>query len=342
MTRRTAALSLLASSAPASAKPIRAAVYGIAHAHALGKVQALRALDKFEFAGVCEPDPKVPREAKQLHGVRWLTEKELLDDASIELIAVEAGVDVNLEYAHRSIRAGKHIHLDKAPGQDMPGFRALLEEAAQKRLRVQMGYQWRYQPGMSTAIEAARKGWLGHIYGLRATINKPTPAADRKLLARFKGGMMYELGCHLIDRAVDLFGKPRRVTGILRHDAAIDDTLEDNTLAILEFDRAFAQIYIAAMQPNGGNYRTFEVLGTNGTIMVRPYSRSKLSIDLKDAAGPYAAGPHVVDAAADASPGFSPDFLDLASQIREGTAPKWSMRHDLDTQEALLKACHVL
>ena len=70
-----------------------------------------------------------------------------------------------------------------------------------------MGYQWRYHPAMQAAIEAARKGWLGRVYSFRATIDKPIPPQERLELAAFRGGMMFELGCHLIDRAVDLLGK---------------------------------------------------------------------------------------------------------------------------------------
>jgi predicted dehydrogenase len=342
-TRRSFSLSLLSSAAWAAPwRKIRAAAYGTGHAHASGKVAALRALEPFEFVGVCEPDPEAPRAATAYQGVRWLSEKELLEDPSIELIAVEAGVDRNLEYARRCVDAGKHVHLDKPPGEDLDKLRRMLDEAARRNLRVQMGYQWRYQPGIRAVMEAARQGWLGEIYAVRAVINKPTPKAERRPLARFRGGMMFELGCHLIDRAVDLLGKPKRVTGFLRSDGPYADGLADNTLAILEFDRALAEIYVAAMQPNGNAYRTFEVLGTNGSLAARPFSRSKLYADMQEAAGPYRAGPQVLDAPPDPTPAYAPDFLDLARQIREGALPSWSRQHDLDVQETLLRACHLL
>ena len=53
MTRRTFAGAGAATAVgAASAKPIRVAVHGIGHAHAFGKVTALRALPDFEFIGV--------------------------------------------------------------------------------------------------------------------------------------------------------------------------------------------------------------------------------------------------------------------------------------------------
>jgi predicted dehydrogenase len=339
VTRRAlfSAAGAMAFSAP---KPIRTAVYGIGHAHAMGKVAALRALPQFELAGVCEPDAARPRTNKALEGVRWVDERDVLDDASIELIVVESRVQDNLTYARRAIAAGKFVHLDKAPGVSLTALRDLLDEAGRRNRTVQMGYQWRYHPAMQAALQAARKGWLGEVYSFRACIDKPIGAADRRDLAAFRGGMMFELGCHLIDRATDLLGKPTRVTGHLWHHGPYDDQLADNTLAIMEYPRATAEISIAAMHPNGNSYRTVEITGTNGSATVRPFSPYRVITDLNKAAGPYPAGLKDTPFPADRLPGFSPDFLELAQVIREGIAPSFSARHDLMTHEALLRACH--
>ena len=87
----------------------------------------------------------------------------MLSDGSIELGRVESRVQENLGYARKCIDAGKYVHLDKPPGEDLGALRRLLEDAGRKNLAVQMGYQWRYHAGMQAAIEAARKGWLGNI-----------------------------------------------------------------------------------------------------------------------------------------------------------------------------------
>ena len=340
MTRRTLLGGAAALPALASDRPVRAAVYGIGHAHAMGKVAALRALPQFHLVGVCEPDASRPRTHKALEGVRWLTQREMLEDASIELIAVESRVQENLGYARQAIEAGKFVHLDKAPGTDLAAFRDLLAEAARRKRTVQIGYQWRYHPAMRAALEAARKGWLGDVYSFRARIDKPTPPEDRRELAAFRGGMMFELGCHLIDRATDLLGKPARVTGHLWHHGREDDTLADNTLAVLEYPRAAAEITVAAMHPHGNSYRTVEITGTNGSITVMPFSPYRLVTHLRDAAGPYPAGLKETGFPPDRLPGFSPDFLELAQVIREGTAPSYSPQHDLMTQEVLLRACN--
>jgi len=344
MKRRTFCSLAVAASTPLSTtnKKIRVAVLGTGHAHAFGKIRALRSLPQYEIVGICRPDADEPNEGDVFQGVRWLSLDEVLQDASIEFVDVECRVQRNLQYAQKCVRANKFVHLDKAPGEDLPGLRSMLAEASRRNRVVQMGYQWRYHPAMQAAIEAAQKGWLGRVYAFRATIDKPIPAQERWELAKFRGGMMFELGCHLIDRAVALLGRPDKVTGLLRHDSPLDDGLADNTFAILEYDRAVAEIYVAAFQPHGDHYRTVEILGTNGKAMVRPFSPFRLTVDLKDAAGPYRAGEQTLQPAAPPGPSFAPDFVEMASIIRERAKPSYSPEHDLDVQQALLEACHVI
>jgi predicted dehydrogenase len=336
--RAAAAQILLASDG--SQRKIRVAVLGIGHAHAPSKVATLRTMPEFEFVGICEPDTSQARDDKPFRDVRWLSVRETLEDPTIQFIAVESRVQQNLGYAQMAVEAGKFVHLDKAPGADLGKFKRLLADATQRKRIVQMGYDWRYHPAMRATIDAARKGWLGDVYGLRATINKPISREERSQLAAFRGGIMFELGCHMIDRMVDLFGKPKGITGFMRHDSRIQDGLADNTLAIFEYDRALAEVYIAAHQPNGGSYRTFEILGTNGTATVRPFSPQRLEVDLRDVAGPYKQGRQQVELPPE--PGYRPAFLEMARIIHEGAMPSYSAEHDLIAQESLLTACRML
>jgi predicted dehydrogenase len=336
ISRRSMLFGVAAISA-ASSRKVRTAVIGLGHAHAFGKLTALRALTQYELAGVFDGDPRLVEKS----GAPLLNVDAILKDPGIELVLVEGRVQDNLRYARLAVEAGKFVHLDKAPGEDLEDLKDILGEATRRKRVVQMGYQWRYLSGMRQAIEAARKGWLGDVYLLRSTIDKPIPAEERHQLGRFRGGMMFELGCHIIDRAVDLFGAPRKVTGILRHDSSYPDKLADNTLAILEFDCAMAEIHVAAMQPHGDQYRTFELFGANGSATLRPFS-GNLAMDLKDAAGPHTAGRQVVEPQEQAGPVFAPDLIEMHRIICDGFIPSYSAEHDLTTQEALLRACGLI
>ncbi|HUQ92759.1 MAG TPA: Gfo/Idh/MocA family oxidoreductase [Bryobacteraceae bacterium] len=315
---------------------------GTAHGHAASKIRALRVLPEFEFVGICRPDADEPKDGEVFQGVRWMSLEEVLGDSTIELVAVEAFPGRNLDYARKCVSAGKFVHLDKPPGADLAALRAMFAEAGRRKRVVQMGYQWRYHPGMQLAIEAARNGWLGQVHRMRASIDKPIGPEERLELARFRGGVMFSEGCHLVDRAVALFGKPNNITGFLRHESRLRDGLMDNTLVVLEYERAMAELSIASFQPNGGSYRKLEIVGSNGVALVQPYAPLRLMVDLKEAAGPYKAGPQVLQPAAPPGPAYAPDFEEMARIMRKGEKPSYSVEHDLLTQETLLKACGML
>ena len=336
--RFTAALAAPVLAAPAAR--IGAAVIGTGHGHAMSKIRALRGMAEYELAGVC-PHPGEPAEHDALRGLKRLTLEQVLDDAGIELVAVEsADVERNLEYAEQCVQAGKFVHLDKPPGADLARLRRLLEEAGKRWRVVQMGYQWRYHPAFRAVMEAARRGWLGRLYRFRASIDKLILADERSHLAKFRGGMMFSEGCHLIDCAVAVLGKPRKVAGFLRHDGTLQDGLADNTLAVLEYGHALAEISLAGFHPRGASHRFVEILGFNGSARFQPFTfPSRLTVDLHEAAGPYKAGMQTIDVPAPPGPGYTPDFREMAAVIRAQTAPAYSVEHDLNTHETLLRVC---
>ena len=345
MTRRhfAALASQAALHAQPAAKKIRAAMIGTGHGHAASKVRALQSMPEYEFLGVCRPDADDPALEDVFQNAQWLKLADVIGDPAIEMIAIEcADARRNLAYAQQAVDAGKFVHLDKPPGASLDGLRKLLDSARKRQRVVQMGYQWRYHAGIQAAMEAARQGWLGRVYRFRASIDKPIGPEERRHLAKYRGGMMFSEGCHLIDRAVALLGKPRRVTGFIRHHSPLDDGLADNSLVVLDYPNAVAEISLAAFDPRGNQHRYVEILGTNGSAKAQPFAPVRLRVELKDAAGPYRAGDQTVEPPGPPGLPYAPDFTEMASIIRQGAAPSHSAEHDLNTHQVLLEACGML
>jgi len=77
---------------------------------------------------------------------------------------------------------------------------------------------------------------VGHGHSSKIAVYRASPGyevvglvdpAERRRLAEFPGGMMFELGCHLIDLVVGVLGKPEAVTPFLQHAGAVADGLAD-------------------------------------------------------------------------------------------------------------------
>jgi predicted dehydrogenase len=319
--------------AATAADPIPAAFLGASHAHAAAKVQTVRENPLFRLAGIVESDPKL-RDKYAALGIPLLSRDELLQDAAIRVVVVDSDVPDHARDALEALEAGKHVHVEKPPSTDLAGLSKLLDTAARKRLLLQQGYMWRYHPAINAALDAARNGWLGEIFEVRGTINTLVPPEERPALARFAGGQLFELGCHLIDPLIRLLGEPVRVTSVLQK--ASGDGLADNTVAVFEYARALGIVTCSALQPGGTRQRAFEIFGSNGSAVVRPIEPPALQVDLKDGAGPYRPGPQSVTMPAYKR--YVADFEALAHAVLDGTGLPVSAAEELRVQRALLAA----
>lgn len=294
---------------------------GTKHSHFDGKLKAVKASPDYEHVATVEFEQA----------------DKVLNDPSIHLVVVECAAWEAIPWGKKTIAAGKHLHLEKPPGNEWAPFKELVEEARRKKLLLQTGYLWRFHPGVSAAIDAAKAGWLGEILMVRATMSADRDDAQRAVEAKYRGGGLFELGGHVIDRTVELLGRPKSVKSWLKHSTGVPDKLADNNLAVFEYDKALAVITQSAKMAGAGPHRSFEVIGTDGTFLVYPEaSPPRMHVHLRNARGNYKAGWQQIELPP--QPRFIADFAELARALKSGQPLKHSYDHELLLQETLLRA----
>jgi predicted dehydrogenase len=334
MNRRTFIGTVLAASlsAEGNAQPaqrkIKAGVLGATHSHAAEKIRLLEASEDFEVVGIAEKAEEVRR---NFGNVRWMAENAVL--AAAEVIFVESDVRDHARHALAALRAGKHVHVEKPPSAKWKEMQELAAAAQERKLLLQSGYMWRYHPGFQAIFEAVRQGWLGEIYQVRGVMMNQLGVNRRGEWAEFKGGAFFEQASHLVDPTVRLLGRPRTVTPILR--SRLGDELVDNNVAVFEFDRALATITNSTYQPNSSAHRSFEVLGMNGTMTLKPIEPPTLELDLAKAAGPYKAGKQMIPLPEYKR--YVGDLAEFARAVRGGKLAV-SIEEELLVHEWVLKA----
>lgn len=312
---------------------------GVGHAHA-SKLSVYRASPEYEVVGIVEPDEGLRKQAENLppyRGLRWLTREQLLETSGLEAVLVETRVRDLLDNAEVCVAAGKHVHIDKPAGESLAQFKRILDSAAKQNLLVQMGYMYRYNPAVVLLREFLDNGWLGEIFEVHAVMSKVVTPPDRKQLAEYPGGIMFELGCHILDLVVGILGNPDDVSSFNRHSSPLDDGLLDNMLAVLSYPRATATLKSTALEVEGGHRRHLVVCGTEGTFHIQPLDKPSARVSLSTARGGYAQGTQEVT-----FPKYTryvDDAADMARIIRGEKASDFSTAHDLQVQETLLRAC---
>jgi predicted dehydrogenase len=139
---------------------------------------------------------------------------ELLNDDNIELIVVNTPDATHFEYAYRALEAGKHVIVEKPFTRTIRQGEQLLN-LADKRKRVLSVFQNRRWDGdFLTVRKIIENEWLGKLvefesYYMRYR-NRIQPNTWKE--SAIQGiGLTYNLGSHMIDQAVVLFGMPEAV-----------------------------------------------------------------------------------------------------------------------------------
>ncbi len=245
---------------------------GIGHNHGEGKMSAVRKFPElFEVVGYSEKNTDWINKRAGLECYKdlpRLSAEEIIEKC--DAVIVESDVWNLTKYAKMCVDAGKHIHMDKPASGTLEQFREVLDTAKAGNLVVQMGYMYRYNPAIKMCIDDFKAGKLGEIYSINAEMSTFHGPAYKKWLTNFRGGIMYILGSHLVDLIVYMMGEPQKITSFLKHTGLDGVDFEDNNLAVLEYEKCLARVFVSSVEVNGWGRRQFVVSGSKGTYNIMP------------------------------------------------------------------------
>jgi predicted dehydrogenase len=310
---------------------LRIGQIGTEHAHAAGKMMAVRSLTQlWEVVGVTGP--------KGYDGVKSMSVEELLAVPDLKAVAVETTVEASCEMARLCIEAGKHVHLDKPGALKHDEFKSMRVEADKRGLTVQMGYMLRYNPAFELLFQAVREGWLGEITEIDAAMGKLADARVLQQIGALAGGGLFELGCHIIDATMTILGKPSSVTAFST--PVSTNGVKDNQMAVLQYAKATAVIRCNHTDPFGGPRRRFNVTGTEGTFEIVPLESGKVNLSITKARGAHKKGAQSfqLDVPKDR---YAAEFVDLAKIVRGEKKLAGDAAHDIAVHETVLRAAGV-
>ncbi len=261
-------------------KKLKVAQIGLGHDHAMSAFNSmLKQSELFELACYSLPDvekEKFPDRMQQAAkaGVPLVSVEEILNDPTIEGVVVETE-EVNLtNYALMAAKAGKHLHMDKPGGIGVAQFEELVNEVKQRKLAFSLGYMYRCNTAIQELLEHIKNGDLGEIVSVEAHMSCWYPREKRQWLETFPGGMMFYLGCHLIDLIYQIQGEPLEVLPMNCRTGLDGVTAEDYGMAVLKYEKGVSWAKTAMVERGGFHRRQLVVTGSKGTVELRPLEMS--------------------------------------------------------------------
>ena len=172
-------------------------------------------------------DPKAPGLYPGTRSVQSI--EELLEDKEIELVVITTPNDTHFDYAARALRSGKHVVVEK-PFTVTTDEGAALMEIALETGRILSVYQnRRYVSDFLTIRQLLDAELLGPVHEFEAHYDRYRPEARPGAWREVPSpgsGILYDLGPHIIDQALYLFGLPDSMYADIRRERAharVDD-----------------------------------------------------------------------------------------------------------------------
>ena len=186
----------------------------------------------------------------------------LLAEPGIDLVIVSSPDDLHAEHALAAIRAGKHVLIDKPFATTLADARAIAAEGEARGVVVTAFQNRRWDADFRTLQGLIAAGTLGEIVEVESRFDRwrPVPASVWKE-AR-PGGVWLDLGPHLVDQALQLFGRPLGITAdiaTLRQGAPAPDYFH----AVLRYPKR--RVILHASKLAAANTLRFKVRGTGGS-----------------------------------------------------------------------------
>ncbi len=326
-------------------RKIRVGHIGTKHDHSSGKLACvLKYPEIFEVTGIVEDDPAqraAVENTPPYRGIPFMTEEELFD-RGIDCALIE-GFEYDLPYAaKRCVENVIAVHIDKPAGRDFPVFRETLRLAEKKGLPVQMAYMYRYNPAVLDCLRLVREGRLGEIHSVCAVMNTGHSAEKRQWLSRFdEGGIMFFLGCHMVD-LIHLFqGVPDAVIPYLSRSGIGGTTAVDQATVIFRYGSGTSIAQANACEINGYGRRQLTVCGSEGTYSICPLECPIHAVYTHASEAHCYEDRHtardIVTTPRDAR--YDDMMLDFAAMVRGEKQNPFSYAYELETQRMVLAAC---
>ena len=327
---------------------IKIAQIGVTHEHASGKFATLKRLsDVYEIVGVYNDmgiatTPNFPVANMDMYqGVNWMSIDEILNYPGLQAVAVEVPNNELVPIALRCAEKGLAMHMDKPAGEEMAPFKQLLDVCKAKNLPFQMGFMFRGNPAFQFCIEAIQNKLIGDVVEIIADMNHCYGGETyQEYISSFHGGIMFNLGCHLIDFVVAAMGRPTAVTPFIGAAPGYGPGYKNNCSAVLKYPGAL--VYLRSCSKDPTCERSMKIAGTKGSISFRPLERfdnapMEIEVRLNEKSNGVPRGTHTFRFPMDTDR-YRPQLLELADVIRGERKSTYSYEHDYTVHEVVLAA----
>lgn len=199
---------------------IRAGLIGFGMAGRVFHGPLLSSVEGLELAAVMERSTNKAAE-RYPEIVTYRTLEAILADSSLGLYIVATPSPTHFQVARKILEAGKHVVVDKPMSIRSTEIAELMALAAAKKVLLIPFHNRRWDSDFQTVSKLLHEGLLGRLVHFESRFDRWRPVQPKDRLWKedpTSGGVLLDLGTHIVDQALTLFGKPQAVSADVLHE----------------------------------------------------------------------------------------------------------------------------
>ncbi|WP_266160636.1 oxidoreductase [Dyella silvatica] len=187
-------------------------------------------------------------------------------DEHVDLVVIASPNDTHAPLARAALEAGKHVVVDKPFTLDLAAARELAALAARHGRVLSVFQNRRWDSDYLGVRQVIEQGLLGRLAHVESHFDRfrPEPRVRWRESAGAGGGLWYDLGPHLIDQALQLFGLPQRIQA---HMAIQRDGGQATDWAQVLLDYGSLRVILHASMLVAGGGARFILHGSRGSLL---------------------------------------------------------------------------
>jgi predicted dehydrogenase len=247
---------------------------------------ALREVNGSRIVAVCDPDAQRAGELARDFGIETVYRdyREALEKSDADSVYIATPVGLHVPMTVEALRSGYHTLVEKPLGLTYEEVRPALEAAMNTPMASGCAYFRRFSPVYRKTAEMLAQGVFGKVVHVRLSYFSwfnPTPEDPkywRVVRARSGGGPLSDMGTHMFDVLIGLFGLPEKVSAMTAAQDR-DWDVEDGSAIVMRLPGG--ALITAGIHWNSKTWNhAFEIIGTEARVLWQPYDSGKMLLTI--------------------------------------------------------------
>lgn len=197
---------------------IKVGIIGAGGIAQYGHIERFQQLDNSSLQAIADPNLQRTEEVAKKYSIPhfYADYRDMLEKGNLNAVSICTPNFLHKQQVIDSLNAGCHVLCEKPVGMNAGEVEEMIKTAKQKNRILMAAMCWRYGAEAQTLKKFIDAGELGNIYYARVAYLRrtgtPDPGSWFTIKSKSGGGVLIDLGVHMIDLALWLMGFPQPVS----------------------------------------------------------------------------------------------------------------------------------